>query len=118
MLASGTVSVHNESVAKETIELQRPTIPITDAGRAARCLGGSVSVEGEAVDRERSAAVAREDLVVYLLYLEKWPDDVLGKTVTVSGELSQTAEDEGSLYVLHDVRYEVAGAENEPPDGD
>ncbi len=103
---------------KKTIELERAVIPMTDVGRAARFLGEPVSVEGEAVDRERSAAIVREDLTIHLLDLPEWPADVLGKTVSATGDLTQTGEDEGSLFVIHDFRYEVAADEDESADED
>lgn len=103
---------------KRTQELERAIIPLTNVARAEEFIGSLASVEGEAVDRDRSAAVTREDLVVYLVDIEKWPDDVRGKTVTVRGDLGRTEEDDGAVFVFHDVRYEVEGEGDASGDDD
>ena len=111
MLAFRAVSRHKDTVAKETIELTRAVIPIPHAAGAARFIGDAVSVEGVAVDHERSAGVERADLFVHLLELPAWPDDVLGKTVKAYGELGRKGEGDDAFFFLSEFRYEVAGDE-------
>ena len=100
---------------KETVELDRPVIPITDAERAARFVGDPVSVEGTAVNADACACIELPDVIIHCPELPQWPDDVVGQRISATGTLQLRGEGEPPAYDLHEARYQTDEPEPETP---
>ena len=52
--------------------------------------GEVVTVKGTAVNTKLSAAVKSASMLVYCIEIPEWPEDISGRTVTVSGRLEKS----------------------------
>ena len=53
-------------------------------------LGEVVMIKGTAINTKLSAAVKSASMLVYCIEIPEWPDDISGRTVTVSGRLEKS----------------------------
>ena len=84
-------------------------------------LGEVVMIQGTAVNTKLSAAVKSTSMLVYCIEIPEWPDDISGRTVTVSGRLEindqfkartgpsgeRSAGTTGGDYLLRSVSWKV-----------
>jgi len=110
-------------------QAQQPAAPAAPAATSQGSawdgqLGQTVTLSGTARDAAMGAVVRTSQGTVYVLGVESWPDDVQGKTVTVTGTLQRRklAPDPvvgadggvshgaaGSQVVVEDARWSLAG---------
>lgn len=94
--------------------------PVVDGGSAQPA--ETVTIIGEAQNAKLGAVVLKDGSPTYVSGLDRWPDDVIGKTVKVKGTIRTTdafkaEQDEngawsqgtgGAITIIHEPRWEIA----------
>ena len=93
-------------MGSETIESEAIYFPVTNAQHASDAAGGYASVAGEAIHAPGAGVKVNDEFSVTIPEVGNWPDDGLGKTVTVKGRI-QAAD--GGGFLFEKILYEVEG---------
>jgi hypothetical protein len=109
-----------ENAREAKMAAMADSAPVVLDGAGAKAQEGKwVAVKGTARDARIAAAVVGEDLVVYCLGLERWPEGTSGRPVLIQGRIERTREFEarrgpgdevaagtdGPVWVLRNCRY-------------
>ena len=98
-----------------------PPEQAAEVGKEEAGKGGTVTITGEAADAKLSAVVLKDGVPYYLIEIDGWPEDVVGRTVEATGVLEETetfeakvdetgAVSQGAgepILVLRNASYEV-----------